>query len=131
MERLRRAFEARPRLVLGILLAFAIEIVPSVAPLTHHHAGGDRSHVHAVPLVGSARPVAWRPSTDDGRQGRLERASAGRHPHFTHAVVGGVPPLPESGSPLLLVGNAPRSTALHVARSVDDPGRARSPPLAA
>src|SRR2546427_678445 len=57
----RHALQARPRLVLGILLAFGIEALrPTFHSVSHHHAGGERPHVHLGDIV------TRRPSFDGG-----------------------------------------------------------------
>ncbi len=96
MRLLRRALRRSPRCLLGVLLAFAIEILqPAVSPTWHRHAGGDRPHVHLGPLVlvrdGAARSVAVggdRAGTER-RDGKPTIGAAGRsglHAHLSHPL---------------------------------------------
>jgi hypothetical protein len=52
MLTLRHALRGRPRLILWIMLAFAIQVLrPAVHPIAHRHPGDDRPHVHVGDAV--------------------------------------------------------------------------------
>jgi hypothetical protein len=127
----RRSLAAKPRAMLVVLLALAIELVPPPSLLVRHrHAGGDAAHVHAGRIAGVAGDRVDTDATRTPLTGSAlaHAASPDLHAHFAPpAVVAALPsilpPAPAVvGSPLPLF--APSSAPFVVGR----PTRARAPP---
>lgn len=84
---LRRALRARPRLVLAVLLALAIQTLAAGGPIGHRHAGGDARHVHAGRIVGAASPAPRGTHADGGGAPAIATAQAdGWHEHVAPAT---------------------------------------------
>jgi hypothetical protein len=120
---LRSALAAEPRWIIAVLLAFALETLPSAALVTHRHAAGDVGHDHVGPRVrGAAAPVR---TESDG----LTRAPArDLHRHLSHLLTAVRPPDVAAPGPI------PLAIALRLGTGSDersapwDINQARGPP---
>jgi hypothetical protein len=91
----RRLLRARPRLLLTIALAFALETLRPVAPtIWHQHPGGEHTHVHAPGELSAAThrhpATATEAGPRDTRPGLREAPASDGHLHVVrplHPVV--------------------------------------------
>ena len=120
---MRRALAAEPRWIVAILLAFAIQMVPAAAVVSHRHAEGDVAHSHVGPIHG-AGAAAVRPHADG-----LTRAPArDLHQHVSHPVVVTAGPDVADATPALFTARVVALPPLGVRSAVPRAGLARAPP---
>ena len=120
---LRRALAAEPRWMIAILLAFAIEMVPVAAVVSHRHAEGDVAHSHVGPIHGAAA-ASVRPHAD----GLTRTPARDLHQHVAHPVVVTGGPDVADATPTLFTARLVVLPPLGARPSVRAAGLARAPP---
>lgn len=125
---LRRTLDAYPRVLLVVLLAFAIEMVPPAAMVEHRHAHGDAAHVHAGRIVAAGRRSVTAPADRKTPvDGVLAATGDGLHRHTGDPRMVGTLPEIVAVAPPAIVRPLPQLVPLR-ALPVLQPSCARSSP---
>ncbi len=131
LARARRALAGRPRVILALLLAFAVEILPASSGLvSHHHTGGAVGHHHGGRVVGGT-PVRVADVSPVGGSELQSAPARDLHAHRVQPVVGLRAPHVAATGPTLLVSDVSSSPALAETAAIRGAAQARGPPLGA
>ncbi len=127
----RRDLGNHPRLLVAVLLAFALELVgagPGV--ISHRHAGGDVVHSHATLHPGPAAALA--PIGHVAAVAAIGNAAGlDLHQHLMQPMVAVRGAEPAAHGPVVLVTLMLLAAARWACAPALHPGRARSPPFRA
>ncbi|MBI3770481.1 MAG: hypothetical protein HY271_18580 [Deltaproteobacteria bacterium] len=134
----QRQIRRRPRLIVGLLLAFCIDTLrPAVHPAAHHHAGGELPHMHVGDVAterGAGRSLLFGadltppPAPARGRRAFTASPQVDLHVHLLRplhvAHVAPLAPVPTIERHLIARANVYEGERAASTR----PGQARSPP---
>jgi hypothetical protein len=130
----RRLLRARPRLLLTIALAFALETLRPVAPtIWHEHRGGEHAHVHAPGELNAAThrhpAAAAATGARDSRPGFRQAPASDGHLHVVRPLLPVVVPELAPLAPDLPFVPLPEPITPDLGVSTPTDARARGPPV--
>jgi hypothetical protein len=129
MLRVRRLFADHPRLVLAVLLAFAVEVMPppSVGVSHRHAGGGDAAHAHGGRIVDAlgARADATAPAQGSGL---VSARARDLHRHSVQPLVALRGPVAPAIGPPVLVSAVTSTPACAEIPAAQRAAQARAPP---
>ncbi len=128
-QRLHRWLARHPRAVLALLLAFAVELVPSASGIVRHrHVGGGVAHTHAGRVL-PASAAAARPTVPaDGALAVGAASAADVHEHAQPPLVSVRSPLGPNAEPRILIASAPPMATALASSPARRIAQARAPP---
>ena len=124
--RVRRWLSRHPRVVVAVLLAFAVELLPPASGVVRHrHEDGRAPHIHGGRMPGTA--AVGVPPVE--RDAPMIASGSGLHGHEVHPMASIAGPTPPAQGPALLIAAVEPGEPLLRLALASRPSRARAPPV--